>query len=722
MKIIFEATSKWIYAITASLVVISCSYLSIGHIANAIIRFKSLNFENGEFQDDRYINFAMAFAASNQGINHLDPFNHTTPIFYQFTWSWFLGAISNLTGLHPWAIANFLYLLLIPFLAAGIISCSYTLIKNKWWALCVCITVFSFHPLIAAYPEAGFGAHAVILAFYRGTLGLYTDVASTVFGYIGLFAFIKAHEKNISNPSKGTLILSLLSLTACYAIHYLSALFFIVTMAMLCLTYAYDDHVKTAGAQSKLKKVWALLITALILWAIIGLMYSMRPPLSLLALVGVIVFVGYTIIERNLWRIATLLVPLSVPAVLIVFNLKVLADANLNSMSYDNRVRATDLSIPLLIQIEAFWPLIIAALLLFTTRIRDFSQKSAVVLLICSAAMVNNDLLGYNNHPYRFIVYSFPALVISAAIGLKYYCKAISEKKSYWRIISYITILAISSGVVTGIYKGTLISLPLQQVNSYSIDSNVKKWAAIIDDHKPKDGYVFVHPTIADSPHLACYTHAKFYRASPVSFTKEFDPSVYPTTSYAQLRDYIEDNKLPIELIVVPNDWLDEYTQRHVIVSTADASLLPAATDYIRYDTPIYSFTDHIKDATTHNLLDPDISKKQGSIYLHAPEFEWASIHYTNIPTRIDAVLNTGIKYTGIAGDGVAFSVLINGEEVAFQELINAKPFMLNIPLANYRGAVVDVIFRVSKKADHTSDWAYFENPRIVVRHVPQLD
>jgi hypothetical protein len=451
----------------------------------------------------------------------------------------------------------------------------------------------------------------------------------------------------------------------------------------------------------------------------------MRPPLGSLALVGMIIFIGYLLIEINLWRILTLLLPLLAPAFLIIFNAHVVAKSDPNLLNYNNTVRSIDLSIPPLVQIATFWPFVLGGLLLLFIPIKNGSKAIAVALLACSIAMINNDLLGYNNHPYRYMVYAFPAIVIAAAAGLKNLHALASAKGTLCRGVSYLVFAIVSIGVVKGIYMGISVSFPLQQTNSFKVNNDIKNLAALLENNNPKEGYVFVYPAVAAIPQLACYTSTKYYMASIVGFNENFDHDVDKTTSYAELINRIKSKGLPISLILIPSDWLDEHSLKTAIATSGQACLIPFNPSVVK----TYDFITHIGESIRDNLLDPNISKNEAgifthappsSIFLHAPQAGWASVKYLNIPTQTDAYLTTGIYHAGPVGDGVICSILINGSEVARHDLDPNKTKNFCIPLANYNGAAIDVTFRVSKKETFDSDWAFFVSPRLTTHSFPE--
>jgi hypothetical protein len=83
---------------------------------------------------------------------------------------------------------------------------------------------------------------------------------------------------------------------------------------------------------------------------------------------------------------------------------------------YNDTVRSVDLGIPFKAFLISFFPLLVLiAVGLTSSRYRKLAFCLFAVSFIC----VFNHWFGYNNHPYRFIPYSFPVWSVLSVIGIQ---------------------------------------------------------------------------------------------------------------------------------------------------------------------------------------------------------------------------------------------------------------------------------------------------------------
>lgn len=488
------------------------------HFFRAVSLYGTILLETGEFYGDRLLNMSIAKTAQELGINFLDPFNRMEPIFYQFPGWWGLGFLARFSGLHPWTVANLIHLFYVPafFLIAW--KLGGLIIRNRGAVIAGIAILFLFGNLEWFYSheyQKVYGAHAIILPFLQQTFGFYIDSYGMLFGYGALFVWFVLLQAGSFDWKKT--ILFWIAATVSFCLHFLPALFFILAIMLLLFSSTL-----TACSTAQRKKIGGILAVIAILYLAALGYRSSRPPMAVIALTAGMVWLTFLRYDRNRLRYAVPLVPMAFMLLVAGANLLAFkAHYSFLLNDYNATVRSVDLAIPAHVLLICYFPVFVLALVSLVREEEERWRWIKWSLVLASLAVIGNGALGYNNHPYRYIPYTYPLWALLAGDGLVRLLRV-------WKNPIAATILALTSVTLClGIWSNIDHRSRYSVGNSRQIDPLVLALAGMIETERKKDpGAIFyVEPVDFDRTRLgldvsrlAPYTAAHFFGASDINF------------------------------------------------------------------------------------------------------------------------------------------------------------------------------------------------------------
>jgi len=512
------------------------------HFFRAVSEHGTVLLETGEFYGDRLINMGVAKTAQELGINFLDPFNRMEPIFYQFPGWWGLGYIARFTGLQPWAAANLVHLFFVPafFLVAWRLAGTITRSRHAVIAGIAILFLFGnlewffSHEYLKTY-----GAHAVMLPFLQQIFGFYIDSYGMLCGYAALLAWLGYLQAE--KPGWKQLAVFWLAAVVAVNLHFLPAIFFIVIIMsqLFGLTLAELDILQRRKLFIILAGIAALYLAALWYW-------SFRPPMSFLGITAGLVWLVLAWHDRKRVRYLLPLLP--------VVTLVLLAGANLLSFKayytfllndYNDTVRKVALGIPAHVLLICYFPVVVLTLVALARETDSRWRWLKGCMVLAAVAVIFNDQLGYNNHPYRFVPYTYPLWALLAGDGLVRLLRS-------WRQPGSAIILSL-----TGAALGLGIWSNIDHRRSYAVADNCKpvhplvlKLAAAIEaERKTAPGTIFyLEPTIFGADRLAPYSGARFFSSAYINFRSAYRH--YPT--YEEMLPAARALALRVDYLILP--------------------------------------------------------------------------------------------------------------------------------------------------------------------------
>ena len=194
-------------------------------------------------------------------------------------------------------------------------------------------------------------------------------------------------------------------------------------------------------------------------------------------------------------------------AAFTAISLYVVAKGGGEPFRYNDRIRELDIAFPFYVYVISYLPmLILAAIAIWKTpdrRMRFYLGGFAVTIL----ALSFNHLLGYNNHPARFVVSSFPILCILASVGI--FRLAQWKRKGTPALIGLFCIL-LFLGIFQNIGQRTFhVAATTPRPISPWIAPTVEAMDRVRAENK--DAVFYVWPLKIHTVNLTPYTGAKFF-------------------------------------------------------------------------------------------------------------------------------------------------------------------------------------------------------------------
>jgi hypothetical protein len=382
------------------------------------LEFGTFEFESGEFRADRMLVHAIQRTYMEYGPVFLDPISRQAPVFYQFSFYWLTGAMAKFLNMDPWVFSNALNVLITPaFFLVTYWTCK-TISGSRWIALMATCLTLSFGHLEFLltrdlYGDRVHGQQAAIFSFARGLYSFSADTYSLFFGYIGLGAIWKLSHSDKASPAcawrDGAVFLAAWSIAALF--HLLVAMFFVLLYSAI-LAAAY-----VRSSRWPRMETWRAVSLALV-FAVCLAFSGWRPPMWVFALFGAAV-VGRIMWKDPSTRIIWCLIMIGlVPQLaLTAANLATIAQTGGRPFYYNEVVRTLDLAIPFWVVLVSYFPLIALSWIAVTKLSNQGLKTDLQAICVAMLAAVFNHVLGYNNHPYRFLPFSMPMLCLVASIG-----------------------------------------------------------------------------------------------------------------------------------------------------------------------------------------------------------------------------------------------------------------------------------------------------------------
>lgn len=516
-----------------------------------INKYQTTDIIFGEYLGDRLINASIIKNFKEYGLNFTDPINRTTPIFYQFFFHGLVAKLSNLFNTTVWQQLLFIQLLVTPIFFIFIYWLSQFFLKSRYLSLIVSIIVFFSAGLQGVIPgteySASYAGHAVIMDFYRHLFGPYFDTYGMLFGYGAIAVWVHI----LCRPSH-KLILKVLAfvilMTFTILTHYLSALFFLLCMFLTYLCYSY---VKIETLRIK-KAYWFLFIGVLFHLALLFIYKFIIPMKLLIALGGYFILCGFYF-GKTKKELSILIISLLPTFVFVAYNLYIVSSAGSSFSGYNDQVRQKDLSVPFWVVMECYFPYYLGSLLFVILEKNKITRSVGIGLFLATIVGVFNHYFGYNNHPYRFIAYSHPVLILLTGIALIKIYNLLRESKKYLSSYIFATIFII---LISMNARYTSVKLGELFANSSVTNPDllqISKEVEQIHLQNPNQ-YIALHGT--HPVFIAYKTKAKFYyRVHSINpNATEFKDGEFLSSgkisSVKELKDFLNENSLPISMYI----------------------------------------------------------------------------------------------------------------------------------------------------------------------------
>ncbi len=500
-------------------------------------RTGTLLIESGEYYPDRLLNMSLARAAEAYGPQFNDPYNRTEPVFYQFAGWWALGFLARISGAEPWVIANAIHLFYIPlfFLAA---RAAYRSILQDGRAVAAGIGILFLFGNLEWFLTGGFsgsyGKHALLMNFHRATYAFYIDAYALLAGFASLACWIRIATKNrVDWPY---VILFWLSASVALNLHFLPALLFVLIFffSLAALTLIELE------AQHRDRLILAMSFLALA-FSISLAFWSFRPPMPVLLVFGGALWTVCLAASRQRWRFFLPLPPLIALAALTAANLSSIRNHfGIISSGYDNVVREIDLAVPPLVYLASYFPVLLLSGISIV-RDTDTKRKAIKAALIAAAlAAVFNDKLGYNNHPYRYVPYSYPIWAMLAGDGLVRILPL--WRKPLWSATLALSAITLSMGIWSNLRARPEYATPLTLQPASKLILAAAR-SIEVESMRNRQAVFYLEPAVLKSSgkypelltteRLAPYTAAPFLHTSLINFQTDMG-------TYTRLEDMLK--------------------------------------------------------------------------------------------------------------------------------------------------------------------------------------
>lgn len=512
------------------------------YFIRAVSEHGTLLLETGEFNYDRLINMGFAKAAQEWGINFFEPFNRIEPIFYQFSGWWGLGFAARLTGLQPWAVANLIHLLYVPlfFLLAWRLFSFVVRSRDAAFAGIGILFLFSNlewflnHAFMKRY-----GTHAVLFPFLQQSFGFYMDSYSVLFGYGALFAWLKYLQTE--TPDWKQILPFLLPAIVALNLHFLPAIFFMLLFMMLlfAVTYSELDSVCRRRIGCILAGMALVYLGALAYW-------SSRPPMGFICVLAGSVWALFYLHERKRSRYLLALAPI-LPVVLLAGSNLLALQSYYGSLAndYNEAVRHKQLGIPVRDLLICYFPVVVLAVVSLYRETDSRWRMVKGTILLAAAAVIFNDKLGYNNHPYRFIPYTYPVWAMLAGDGLARLLRSWRQPAAI--IVLCLTLPTLGMGVWANIRHHRLYAIA---ANCTPVEPLVIDIVAAIEAERRTfpQAVFYVAPSILTADRLAPYTGAKFFFSAEINYRSSY--RFY--WRHDEMLRAARANGLPVNFVILP--------------------------------------------------------------------------------------------------------------------------------------------------------------------------
>lgn len=252
---------------------------------------------------------------------------------------------------------------------------------------------------------------------------------------------------------------------------------------------------------------------------------------------------------------------------LVIANIFVLIQSGGEAFAYNSNVRGKALFIPLEVFILSYLPVFFYSL--YAVYYENDKNKKFLKgsLLIVSLMFIFNHLFGYNNHPYRFIGYTYPLMAILAAIGFVDFLKSnIQHKKIIMLLTVFLFFLGVGSNI--GFYKKFAFS------STRTVSKDVLGIAENLDkiNKEAKNSVVYIDRRINESGvsplQLAPYTGINFFYNYYVSLNQDFsEKGIKLQEGYEKSRSkdefiaFLAENNVNIDYIVTWKSEIKDYSE-----------------------------------------------------------------------------------------------------------------------------------------------------------------
>ncbi|MDR3708860.1 MAG: hypothetical protein P4L33_11190 [Capsulimonadaceae bacterium] len=195
--------------------------------------------------------------------------------------------------------------------------------------------------------------------------------------------------------------------------------------------------------------------------------------------------------------------------------------------NYVDIIRQVHRAVPPFVVFYSYLPFIFCSGYALATAYSDDKRRFAVycVVIGTSAALINNDILGYNNEPCRFIPYSYPLVSILTAMGLWELFQAVRNAIGARRLILS-TALAVSAGLLLlGVWANIEIYRSFAFSTTKPVDPRIQQLAAVLERRCTHVGGKLVLVDCAytngilDAREVAAYTAASLMDDSVNNFS-----------------------------------------------------------------------------------------------------------------------------------------------------------------------------------------------------------
>jgi len=236
--------------------------------------------------------------------------------------------------------------------------------------------------------------------------------------------------------------------------------------------------------------------------------------------VGGAVWLLFLVHDRMRLRYLVALLPF-VPLVLLAGANLLAFQAYYGSLAndYNQTVRQMQLAIPVRDLLICYFPVIVLAAVSICREADSRWRMIKGVVVLTALAVVFNDKLGYNNHPYRFIPYTYPLWAMLAGDGFVRLLRVWRQPFAMGMLC--LTAVPLACGVWFNVRQHGEYAVA---VNCKPVEPLVVALAAEIDkERRTSPGAVFfVEPSIVTADRLAPYSGARFFFSSDINYRSAY--------------------------------------------------------------------------------------------------------------------------------------------------------------------------------------------------------